>query len=169
MTARAQAALFVLLPAGDDGAALLAAAGPAAHRLRLRRYPRADDAVHLRSLLRDGREPSATSWRRGAVRAVVAGALLGAGVNGALAGFGGMLGGLLDLAIPLGAGVGAFLGGFTAAMAGTHVPRDELKPLWPSVTRGAQLLQFDADAGAALTSLRTAAADRGLPAVFVGD
>lgn len=167
MTGRATAALFVLLPAGDDGAAVLAAAGPAATGLRVRRYPRADDAAHLRSLLRDGRDPLATSWRRGAARAVVAGALLGALVNGALAGFGGMFGGLLDLAIPLGGCVGAFLGGFTAAMTGTHVARDELAPLWPAVTRGALLLQCAAVDREALAGTRAAAAARGLPAVFV--
>jgi hypothetical protein len=161
------AALFVLLPAGDDGTALFAAAGASTAGLRVRRYSSADDAAHLRSLLRDGRDPLATTWRRGALRAVAAGAVIGGLVHGALAGFGGMFGGLLGLAIPLGLGIGAFLGGFTAAMTGTHVPRDELAPLWPAMTRGARLLQCAATASEGLAELRRATAEIGLPAVFV--
>lgn len=135
--------LFAL--AGDAAAAdaLLrtlptAAAEPT---VAFRRYPPADDARHLQSLVRDGRDRHATRWWRGTVLAIGAGAAIGAVVNGVLgAGFG-MFGGLLDLAIPLGAGIGAFLGGFTAAMTGTERPREELRALWPQVRRGAVLVQ----------------------------
>lgn len=165
--AKPTAALFVLLPAGDDAAALLAAAGQEAPLLRVRRYPRADDAAHLRSLLRDGRDPLATTWLRGAVRAVAAGAVLGGAVNGVLAGTADMFGGLLDLAIPLGVGCGAFLGCFTAAMTGTHVPRGELAPLWPAVRQGSVLLQCAAADRDALVAVRAASDARGLPTVVV--
>ena len=105
--------LFVLLPTDAPIDALPASAGVA-----VRRYPRADDARHLASLVRAGRDPAATRWRRGALRAVLFGAGVGGCVNGLLAGCAGLFAGMLDLAIPLGLGVGAFLGGFTAAMTG---------------------------------------------------
>lgn len=156
----AAAALFVLLPATHGLDALLAAL-PEDHRARvarltLRRYPRADDARHLQSLVRGGRDPLATRWWRGALLAVAAGASLGGLVNGLLAGVFGMLGGLLEIAIPLGLGLGAFLGGFTAAMTGTESPRDELRALWPLVRPGDTLLQWsgvDRDSLIALDAL----------------
>ena len=144
--------LFVLLPPPQDIEPLLAAAADAS-ALQLRRYPVAADAGHLRSLVRAGRDPQATSWRRGALLAIAAGAVLGGVTNGVLAGAFGMLGGLLEIAIPLGLGVGAFLGGFTAAMTGTEVPRDELRPLLARARAGDQLLQWSARERADLAAL----------------
>lgn len=144
--------LFVLLPSPHAIEPLLAAAAnPAA--LRLRRYPQAHDAAHLRSLVRAGRDPLATTWWRGALRATAVGAALGGLTNGLLAGAFGMLGGLLALAVPLGVGIGAFLGGFTAAMTGTEVPRDALQPLLARTRRGDQLLQLSTNERAALAQL----------------
>lgn len=137
--------LFVLLPSPHAIEPLLAAAAnPAA--LRLRRYPQAHDAAHLRSLVRAGRDPLATTWWRGALRATAVGAALGGLTNG-------MLGGLLALAVPLGVGIGAFLGGFAAAMTGTEVPRDALQPLLARTRRGDQLLQLSTNERAALAQL----------------
>lgn len=130
-------AVFALLPAGralDDL--------PGAGQVTLRRYARADDAAHLLSLVRDGRDAIATQWLRGTALAVLAGAGLGAIVNGVLALCFGMFGGLLELAVPLGFMVGAFLGGFTAAMTGTQVARDEVKALAKQVRPGDVLLQW---------------------------
>ena len=165
-------ALFVLLPAGTDLEALLTplAASPAAAAPR--RYPRADDAAHLHSLVRSSRDPIATTWRRGAMRAVLAGALLGGLTNGLLCGGFGMLGGLLTIAIPLGLGVGAFLGGFTAAMVGTEVPRDELRPLLRQARAGDTLLQWsgtEPTARAALTALAAACEQAGLAHTMLRD
>ncbi len=93
-------ALFVLLPPPGDVASLLAAL-PDAARQRLpaaRRYPPADDARHLASLVRQGRDALATQWLRGTITAIAAGAALGTLVNGVLAlGFG-MFGGLAEIA-----------------------------------------------------------------------
>ena len=146
--------LFVLLPTDAPIDALPASAGVA-----VRRYPRADDARHLASLVRAGRDPAATRWRRGALRAVLFGAGVGGCVNGLLAGCAGLFAGMLDLAIPLGLGVGAFLGGFTAAMTGTERPRDELLPLLRQVSPGTVLVQATAASRAELRPM-VAAAER---------
>ena len=164
--------LFVLLPADREFDAVLAdMATPARAGLasaKLRRYPRADGAAHLRSLVRDGRDPSATRWRRGMVLAAMVGAILGMIVNGVLAGAFGMLGGLIEIALPLGFVLGAFLGGFTAAMSGTQVARDELRTLLATALPGDVLLQWTlADA----VSLRAVAAQfqrMGLRCVVIG-
>jgi hypothetical protein len=169
-----RAALFVLQRAGEHGEELLAAV-PAALRARVaalavRRYPRCDDARHLKSLVRAGRDRLATRWLRGLVCAVLGGAVLGAVVNGVLARAFGLLGGaelMLQLALPLGFVLGAFLGAFTAAMTGTEVPRAELARLWPDVRRGDTLLQFSGDDRDALRALAGAAAARDLPCAVV--
>ena len=153
--------LFVLLPPPHNIEPLLAAAGDP-HALRLRRYPLAADATHLRSVVRAGRDPLATTWWRGAVSAVAAGAVLGGLTNRVLAGAFGMLGGLLEIAIPLGLGVGAFLGGFTAAMTGTEVPRDELQPLLARTQRGDLLLQWSAHGRDELQQLAALCAEQRL-------
>jgi hypothetical protein len=164
-------ALFVLLPAADALEPLLAALpdevrhGVAA--LAQRRYPRADDARHLRSLVRAGRDPFATRWLRGAAVAVATGAALGGLVNGVLAGAFGLLGGLLEIAIPLGVVLGAFLGAFTAAMTGTEVARDELQPLWPHVRPGSCLVQWTGDDAEALAALAAHAHQSGLATASV--
>ena len=72
--------------------------------------------------------------------------------NGVLAGAFGMLGGLLELAVPLGAVLGAFLGGFTAAMAGTHRARAEVRELAVGFERPMMLAQI-AGAGTEFVSL----------------
>src|SRR5688572_22746270 len=99
-------AVFVLLPAAADLAALLGDAPAGRTDVRLRRYPRATDRAHLLSLVRDGRDPVATHWVRGTVLAVCGGGALGALTLAGLAHFFGMLGGLFDLALQLGFGVG---------------------------------------------------------------
>ena len=152
--------LFVLLPAAGDDERLTAGL-PAG--IRLRRYPPADDARHLASLLRAGRDRLATRWRRGAAKAIAGGAVLGAVVNGVLAGAFDMLGGLLEIAVPLGGGLGAFLGGFTAAMTGTERPRDELQALMPHVQPGSVLLQFSSDDRDALLALAIHCEQQQLP------
>ncbi len=164
MSARPRAALFVLLPAGRELPDVLAEVDATARErlaaLALRRYPRADDERHLRSLVRAGRDRLATQWQRGLVLAVLGGGVLGAVVNGVLASAFDMLGGrhlLVELALPLGFLLGAFLGGFTAAMTGTEAPRPELAPLWPAVRRGDTLLQFSGNDGDALRALAAAA------------
>ena len=128
--------LFVLLPATADLDSLRANA------LTIRHYPAARDEHHLLGLVRAGRDPAATTWRRGAALAVLGGAVLGTIVNGVLASSFGMFAGLLGIALPLGFGLGAFLGGFTAAMTGTARPRDELRPLLEQATPGSTLLQW---------------------------
>ncbi len=161
----------MLLPAGQSLDELLATV-PVSCTARLlgstfRRYPRTTDALHLKSLVRAGRDPLATRWLRGAALAVTLGAGLGALVNGLLAGCFGMLGGMLEIAIPLGFGLGAFLGGFTAAMTGTEVPRAELSPLWPCVRNGDTLLQWSTNDRDALAALATHATTRALPTAMV--
>lgn len=165
------ATVFVLVPHGHDAGEVLAALPPAererAAALALRRYPRADDARHLRSLVRAGRDPRATRWRRGLLLAIAAGAALGLVVQAVLAlGFG-MLGGLLEVALPLGLLLGAFLGGFTAAMTGTEAPRPELAALWPHVRAGDVLHQWSGDDRAALMALAAAAARSGFAAAAI--
>lgn len=157
-------ALFVLVPDGHDAESLLAAlageARPQASRLPLRTYPRTDGARHLRSLVRNGRDPLATQWLPGLLLAITGGTVVGALVNGALTACG-MLGGLYSIGIPLGLGVGAFLGGFTAAMTGTEVPRRELRPLLQRAGRGDVLLQWSASDRSALRALAAAAEQLG--------
>lgn len=164
-------ALFVLLREPQDLERLLAALPPAdaarCARLTLRRYPRADDAHHLQSLVRAGRDRLATRWRRGTLLAIAAGAGLGGLVNGVLGGAFGMFGGLLEIAVPLGLGLGAFLGGFTAAMTGTERPREELRALWPHVQRGDTLVQWSGDDRLLLATLAAHAAAAGLPTATV--
>jgi ABC-type phosphate transport system permease subunit len=164
-------ALFVLLPTADALAPFLAALPEASQRgvaaLTQRRYPRADDARHLRSLVRAGRDPRATRWLRGVVVAVATGAGLGGAVNGVLAGAFGLLGGLLEIAIPLGIVLGAFLGGFTAAMTGTEVARAELAALWPHVRPGCCLVQWTGDDGTALAALAAHARQAGFATASV--
>lgn len=102
----------------------------------VRIYPRADDARHLLSLVRAGRDPVATRRWRGLLASIAGGALLGALTAATLAlGFD-MLGGQLELALPFGLCVGAFLGAFTAAMTGTEVARDEVRALAAAVRKG---------------------------------
>ena len=134
------AALFVLLPdaAAFDRlcAALPPALGDARAQMVVRAYPRADDARHLLSLVRAGRDPVATRRWRGLLLSIAGGALLG-GLTASILALGfDMLGGQLGLALPFGLCVGAFLGGFTAAMTGTEVARDEVRALATSVRRG---------------------------------
>lgn len=93
--------------------------------------------------------------------------MLGAGVNGVLAGVFGLLGGLVEIAVPLGFVVGAFLGGLTAAMTGTEVARDEVRALWPHVRAGDTLVQWSGDDTDALAALQALAAARALPCVRV--
>jgi hypothetical protein len=163
-------ALFVLLRDGGDARELFAAVPDAwrerASAVALRRYPRCDDARHLRSLLRAGRDPLATHWLPGLVAAVLGGGAIGAIVNGVLARGFGLLGGaelMLELALPLGFVLGAFLGAFTAAMAGTEAPRPGLAALWPEVRRGDTLLQLASDDSDVLRELAAAAVRLGLP------
>lgn len=164
--------LFVLLPADRDLDRLLAElATPVRDALaaaRLRRYPRADGAAHLRSIVRDGRDPAATRWRRGMVLAVGIGASLGAIVNCVLAGAFGMFGGLIEIAVPLGFVLGAFLGGFTAAMIGTQVARDELRPLLAEARPGDVLLQWTSADMASLRALAVHLERMGLRCMVVG-
>ncbi len=150
--------LFALLPQGKvldellgENPAVLAAANAAA----LRRYPQASDSRHAFSLVRDGRDRSATRWIRGVVLAVAGGAALGAAVNAVLSiGFG-MFSGLSSIAIPLGFALGAFLGAFTAAMTGTHCARHDLRPLLREVQSGDVLLQWQASDRSVLQAIRS--------------
>lgn len=163
--------MFVLLPPKGSVDDLLAAL-PDAHReavaaLARRRYPPADDWRHLASLVRAGRDRLATRWWRGALLAVGGGAMLGALVNGMLAGAFGMFGGLLEIAVPLGFCLGAFLGAFTAAMTGTERPRQELLALWPHVRTGSVLLQCSGADQQALAALAAHCAQLQLPCVRV--
>jgi hypothetical protein len=139
-------ALFVLLP---EPAALepLVAALPrdvaaAWSSMKVRVYPRADDARHLLSLVRAGRDPIATRRWPGLLAAIVGGAALGALTASTLASGFQMLGGLLELALPFGLLVGAFLGGFTAAMTGTESAIDEVRTLARFVRRGDALVSL---------------------------
>lgn len=153
-------ALFVLLPHRAAADVLFAAVASelaaAARALPLRTYPRADEARHLHSLVRSGRDPLATQWHQGLLVAVAGGAVLGAIVNGTLTAYG-MLGGLYSIGIPLGLCLGAFLGGFTAAMTGTEAPRRELRPLLQQARPGDTLLQWSAADRGALRPLADAA------------
>lgn len=162
--------LFVLLPRGAAADELLAAVATAhasaARALPLRSYPRADDARHLHSLVRSGRDPLATQWHRGLLLAIAGGSALGALVNGVLTACG-MLGGLYEIGIPLGLCLGAFLGGFTAMMTGTEAPRRELRPLLQQARPGDTLLQWSAADRAALQALAAAAERRGFAIAFV--
>lgn len=158
---RPRCALFVLLPAGRTADEL--APDPTIAR---RTYPRADDARHLHSLVRSGRDPLATQWQRGLLLAIAGGAVLGALVNGTLTACG-MLGGLYEIGIPFGLCLGAFLGGFTAAMTGTEAPRRELRPLLQQARPGDTLLQWSAADRGALRTLAAAAEARGYPFAFV--
>ncbi len=159
------ATLFVLVATGPGEPHALA--GAPSPGVAVRRYPKADGPEHLASLVRAGRDPMATRWRRGAARAVGLGAILGGATNGLLAGGFGFLGGLLEIAVPLGAGVGAFLGGFTAAMTGTERPRDELLPLLQQARPGGVLVQCTAAAREALQPARAAAEQCGYPHCLV--
>lgn len=168
--------LFVLLPPGFDPEALwsneaLACQAPAdlqAARatLQVRLYPPANDAEHLLSLVRSGRDHLATRWLRGLVYAVAAGAILGLCTNGVLSGYFHMFGGLLEIALPLGALVGAFLGAFTAAMTGTEVAREEVRVLCRQVTPGSRLLQVATMDRDRLTRLADHWATLGLDCAF---
>lgn len=166
---RPRCALFVLLPAGRTADELAAAAGAEADTstgVTLRSYPRADDARHLHSLVRSGRDPLATQWQRGLLLAIAGGAAVGVLVNTALTACG-MLGGLYEIGIPLGLCLGAFLGGFTAAMTGTEAPRRELRPLLQQARPGDTLLQWSAGDRGALRALAAAAEARGHAFAFV--
>ena len=158
--------LFVLQPATADLERLLANRdGTGA--MTVRSYPPATDTRHLLGLVRAGRDPRATSWRRGAVLAVAGGALLGTIVNGVLATSFGMFAGLLGLALPLGFGLGAFLGGFTAAMTGTETARHELRELAQQVRQGDRLVQIAIDDAAAARALHERCGELGWPAALV--
>lgn len=163
-------ALFVLLPHGAAADDLLASVAtehaPATRALARRSYPRADEARHLHSLVRSGRDPLATQWQRGLLLAIAGGAALGALVNGVLTACG-MLGGLYEIGVPLGLCLGAFLGGFTASMTGTEAPRRELRPLLQQARRGDTLLQWNAVDRRALHALAAAAEAHGYAFAFV--
>lgn len=159
-------ALFVLVPAAASVEDLLATAPSglrsALSHLRCRRYPRADDAEHLTSLVRAVRDPAATTWVAGTVRAIAAGAVLGGITNGILAGCFEMLGGLLEVAIPLGCAVGAFLGGFSATMRGTESPCPAVRSLLPHVRPRDQLVSWSGQDVDCLRHLRQWSDHRGL-------
>ncbi|MCB9878823.1 MAG: hypothetical protein H6835_14605 [Planctomycetes bacterium] len=160
--------LFVLVPEDDVDSLLDAAFGPdAAQRPVLRRYPRATDERHLLSLVRAGRDRHATTWGRGAVKAVALGAVLGAITNGVLAAFFGMLGGMVGVACGLGLVLGAFLGGFTAMMTGTEVARPELRALLRHTRDGDVLLQLVGDDREAIDRLLESGEARGLHALRI--
>lgn len=162
--------LFVLTPPAAALEPLFATTPPIPAVLRatiaVRTYPPATDTRHLLGLIRAGRDPRATRWRRGAALAVVGGAALGGITNGVLAGPFGMLGGLLSIAVPLGIGIGAFLGGFTAAMAGTETARAELRALAANVHPGDRLAQCNVADPATAALLRDRCTTLGWPAVI---
>ena len=153
--------LFVLLPATADLGSLRANA------LTIRHYPAARDEHHLLGLVRAGRDPAATTWRRGAALAVLGGAVLGTIVNGVLASSFGMFAGLLGIALPLGFGLGAFLGGFTAAMTGTEVARREVRELAQRVHPGDRLVQIRIDDPELANGLRERCEHLGWATAFV--
>jgi hypothetical protein len=162
--------LFVLLPPGFDPEALWTKAPAdlqaARATLQVRLYPPANDAQHLQSLVRSGRDHLATRWLRGMMKAIAAGAILGLLTNGVLSGYFHMFGGLLEIALPLGALVGAFLGAFTAAMTGTEVAREEVRALCRQVTPGSRLLQVATMDRGSLTRLADHCAALGLDSAF---
>ncbi len=136
------AMLFVLWPKDRaTDAALATVPEDARGGIPLRVYPVATERRHFVSLVRDGRDPNATRWRRGVVRCVLGGSAIGCATACTLElGFG-MFEGLLGVAFAFGTAVGAFLGGFTAAMTGTERPRDELLELIDGATFPCRLLQ----------------------------
>lgn len=134
--------LFVLVPTDHSIDEVVAPDDGGREPLGLRTYPSAMDRAHLLSLVRAGRDPSATRWLRGLVLSIVAGSLLGMLTAGILAGAFAMFGGLVGLALGFGAAVGAFLGAFTAAMTGTERARDEVTLLAKSVKKGDVLVQI---------------------------
>jgi hypothetical protein len=134
--------LFVLVPAGHSVLEVLPPDGLLEPRLEVRSYPRADNRAHLLSLVRAGRDRTATGWRGGLAISIAAGSLLGLTTATILAASFDMFGGLVGLAIGFGSAVGAFLGGFTAAMTGTERARSEVKLLADSVRTGDVLAQL---------------------------
>lgn len=146
-------ALFVLLRDGADHGELLALLEAAGSEVTVRRYPRASDARHLFSLVRDGRDRHATRWLRGLLLAMIGGAVIGGIVNGVLAVGFDMFGGMASIAVPLGLLLGTFLGAFTALMTGTHVAREGLRPLLQQAKAGDILLQVVANDRVALSPL----------------
>jgi hypothetical protein len=137
------AMLFVLWPKDGATDAVLATVNEDARRgILLRVYPVATERAHFVSLVRDGRDPNATRWRRGVVRCVLGGAAIGCTTASTLElGFG-MFDGMVGVAFAFGAAVGAFLGAFTAAMTGTERARDELIELVDGATFPCRLLQI---------------------------
>ena len=135
--------LFALLPNECAPDAVLAAMPEDVRRTTpVRVYPVASERRHFVSLVRDGRDPNATRWRRGVVRCVLGGAAIGCATASTLElGFG-MFDGMVGVAFAFGAAVGAFLGGFTAAMTGTERARDELIELVDGATFPCRLLQI---------------------------
>lgn len=136
------AMLFVLWPKDRATDAALETVPEDVRRgIPLRVYPMATERSHFVSLVRDGRDPNATRWRRGVVRCVLGGSAIGCATACTLElGFG-MFEGLVGVAFAFGTAVGAFLGGFTAAMTGTERPRDELLEPIDGATFPCRLLQ----------------------------
>lgn len=159
--------LFVLVTPPTTPDDLLANAssqlGDAIARQRCRRYPRADSAEHLHSLVCSMRDRAATTWIAGMAKATAIGVVLGGITNGVLAGCFDMLGGLLEIAIPLGCVGGGFLGGFSAAMRGTETPCPEVLSLLPHVRPGSVLVSWSSNDLASLEQLRRLCGEHDLP------
>lgn len=159
--------VFVLVPAAPAVPAriaeLLTVVAAARPQLAVRTYPPADDAQHLLSLVRAGRDAAANRRLRGMLYCLGGGAGLGAVTAGSLAAGWTMFGGLVGVAIAFGAVVGAFLGGFTAAMTGTESPRDEVRALARTVSRGSVLLTVRGPKGPWLAALRARCDELGWP------
>ncbi len=135
--------LFVLWPPERSTDELWSTLSDEARRsVLLRVYPVATERAHLLSLVRDGRDRGATRWRRGFMRCVLAGLVIGCATATTLALFFDMFAGLVGVAFGFGSAVGAFLGAFTAAMTGTERPRDELLLLIKQATYPCRLLQY---------------------------
>jgi len=135
--------LFALLPNDCAPEAVLAVLPEDGRKTTpVRVYPVATERAHFVSLVRDGRDPNATRWRRGVVRCVLGGSAIGCATASTLElGFG-MFDGMVGVAFAFGAAVGAFLGAFTAAMTGTERARDELIELVDGATFPCRLLQI---------------------------
>ena len=154
-------ALFVLVHAPAEIDALLASAPSRLQaslaRMRCRRYPRADDAEHLLSLVREMRDPVATIWIAGTAKAIVGGAVFGAITSSILA-YVFDLTGRLEAAFAL----GALLGGATATATGGATTRDEVLALLPHVQPGCVLVSWSGSDLDDLRCLRSLCHERNL-------